>query len=77
MLPQLTAEESIRDANRVALGTASMEKSDRRKLSAAWQRQARGESHSQTVRAPRAGPPSREALAALGIAVQTVPRSAT
>lgn len=42
MLPRLQAEESIRAANRVALGSGTLKDADRRALVADWQATAAG-----------------------------------
>lgn len=66
MLPRLSAEESIAQATRVAVGTGSLKDDDRRRVTRAWERAAEGD------RRPPAQKATAQQLAAIGIAVKQV-----
>jgi hypothetical protein len=65
MQPRLMAEEAIRAANQIAVGTGSLTKEDRRDVVHSWEKAASGG----TVQAERA---TRQRLRASGIGVRVV-----
>jgi hypothetical protein len=62
MLPRLSAEESIRATNQIAVGTGNLEKDARRQLVATWSQQS--QSNRRPVKA------SVQQLGAIGIGVR-------
>jgi hypothetical protein len=66
MLPRLRAEESMLEAERLAVGTGSLRPEKSKAILARWRRQVQAD--------VKATPAPRELLAAAGIGVREVPR---
>jgi len=66
MMPRLLAEESLRMADRVAVGTGSLKRGSAAKIINRWRREAQATA--------RAKPISPDRLAVMGVGIRTVPR---